>query len=585
MDILEKIKSHLTIEQLVSQYVQLKPAGRNLKGLCPFHQEKTASFIVSPEKQIAWCFGCQKGGDIFGFIQEIESCDFKEAIKILGDKAGVDVHSAEFNQVKSAYITKDKKEVLYKIHEEAEKFYIQQLWDTEKGQKVLNYVRSRGIEDEFIKFFSLGFAPDSFEALYDFLISRNFQKKDLIDSGLISAKDTQSNNVYDKFRLRLMFPITDINAKIVAFGGRALSKDQEPKYLNSPETDIYYKGKILYGLNLVKNEIKLKNEVVLVEGYMDLIASYQAGVKNVVATSGTALTDNQLKILKRLTNNLVLCFDSDVAGQNAVYRAISLAQNFDFNIFIVTVPGVKDPGEYAVKNKSNFVELIKTKTLYIDFYLQSIQQEFDLSNMKGNKLAQDKIIPIIAGIKDPWEKESIVTKSALILRMSKKHLTGKVDSFSQSMRYHHHKIDDQNVVLNTKANDEAFGYILAFCELFSAKIPDFLEIIKKIPNLDLNDISKGIYNKIIEYYNSGAPVHQIINFSFLDREQTQYIKVLQLKFGDNFTNSQKEKIFNDAISKLKDRINFKERLDIKSTKDFSSPEALEYYKLKFLKKD
>src|SRR3989339_573485 len=583
MDLTEEIKSRISIEQLVAQYVVLKPAGRNFKGLCPFHQEKTPSFMVSKERQIAWCFGCQKGGDIFNFVQEIEHCDFKEAINILAEKAGIDVASTDFSKPSANFSqTKEKKEILSEIHEEINKFYVDQLWNTEAGKKVLHYVKKRGVQDEHIKKFLLGFAPDSFEDSYNFLLKKNFQKKDIISTGLINSKDTEGLNIYDKFRCRLMFPIKDSQNKIVAFGGRGLKKDQEPKYLNSPETEIYHKSKVLYGFNLAKDEIKTKDEVVLVEGYMDVIASYQAGVKNVVASSGTAISEYQIKFLKRFTNNFVFCFDTDSAGQEATFRAVEIAQNLDCNIFIVQVRDAKDPGDYAISNPSEFVDLIKNKIPYINFYLDKIKKDYDLNSLDDNKKAQKIIISLISGVKDDWEKDVYIGKAVLILNMDKKHLSGKVDNFLVSKKKLQQnpqkKEETEDNSLKRRANMEALEYILGFDDILALNLESFIDVIKENPDLDLEEHLKGIYNKIIEYYNSGAFVHEISKFSFLDREQNQYLKIIQLKLSDSsFTQSEKEQIFKKAISKLQDRANSKKRLNFKQNKDFSSIEELGNY--------
>ncbi|MEK7545390.1 MAG: DNA primase, partial [Patescibacteria group bacterium] len=237
MDLVADIKSHINVEDLVSSYVQLKRVGKNFKGLCPFHTEKSPSFYVSAEKQLAYCFGCQQGGDIFQFFQLIEGVDFSEALKMLAERAGLDY--AQYRSTMQKMPSKNEKQILLDAHEKATAFFETQLWETSAGATALEYIRGRGLSDETIRRFRIGFAPDSFDALYTFLSHENISKTSLIESGLVISKDTSGDRVYDRFRLRLMFPIKNAQGQIVAFGGRALKKDMEPKYLNSPETILY----------------------------------------------------------------------------------------------------------------------------------------------------------------------------------------------------------------------------------------------------------------------------------------------------------------------------------------------------------
>jgi DNA primase len=263
-DPVDEIKSRLSIEELVSSYVQLKKAGRSYKGLCPFHSEKTPSFVVSSEKQICHCFGCNKGGDIFTFIQEVEGISFPEALRLLADRVGVKI---EENKSKSVSVSKKEKDEFYRAHDLAAEFFEKQLLSSRDGEKVLEYLYKRGLTNETIKEFRLGFAPDSYDSLYPFLLKKGINKDILIQSGLVSAKNLSSDDIYDKYRQRLIFPILDNLGKICGFGGRALKKDQMPKYLNSPENIIYNKSKLLYGLYHSQKAIKEFDKILLVEGY------------------------------------------------------------------------------------------------------------------------------------------------------------------------------------------------------------------------------------------------------------------------------------------------------------------------------
>jgi DNA primase len=353
----EEIKNKLDIKEVIGQYLKLQKAGANYRALCPFHKEKTPSFFISPSRQIWHCFGCNSGGDIFSFIMKIENIEFKEALKLLAQKAGVEL-TYENPQIRS------QKQILIDINKEASKFFEENLW---KNKDVINYLVKRGLNQETIKEFHLGWAADEWQSVSNFLIKKGFKSKDIIDSGLAVAKNTE---IYDRFRSRIMFPIEDYSEGIVGFTGRIFQginplktiKDIEKigKYINSPQTLIFDKSKILYGLSKSKNYLRSQESTLLVEGQMDFLAAWQSGIKNIVATSGIALTAYQLKILKRYNNTLVLGFDMDEAGEKASERSIELALSKEFNVKILRLPEGKDLADYFINkaNKENIKDLI-----------------------------------------------------------------------------------------------------------------------------------------------------------------------------------------------------------------------------------
>ena len=380
-DPVQEIKDRLSIEDLVGQYVQLKKVGRNLKGLCPFHAEKTPSFIVSPEKQIAYCFGCNKGGDVFTFIQEVEGVDFNDALKLLAERAGVQFES---HSVKPQ-VTGRQKEQMFHMYELTTSFYEKNLFETSDGEKVLKYLSSRGLTDQTIRQFRIGYAPDSFEQTYKYLIGKGFNKQTIVSGGLGITKETTVEKIYDRFRGRLMFPVLDNLGRVVAFGGRALSKDQEPKYLNSPESVIYHKSNILYGFYGAKQKIKEKSEVVIVEGYFDVIASLQAGLINTVAPCGTALASKQLRLLKPFADTVVLAFDMDTAGQEAAKRSYEIAQEFEFNIKVAIMPEGKDPAEYAKQHGTELLNVISKALPYSDYIYRRTMEAYGTDTPAAKK--------------------------------------------------------------------------------------------------------------------------------------------------------------------------------------------------------
>ena len=316
MDEIELIKEKINVVDLISEYLPLKKAGVNFKGSCPFHQEKTPSFMVSPERGIFHCFGCGVGGDIFKFLMEKEGIEFKEALEILAQKAGVTLKRSSAPDK-----AKDLNDRLYEANTKAMQFFNYLLTTHPLGKKALDYLHSRGIKDETIKEFQIGYALNSWETLTKFLKKRGFKTEELILSGLgVSSK----RGCYDRFRGRVMFPLIDVRNRVIGFSGRVLGKE-EPKYINTPQTPIFDKKRFLLGLNLTKGIIKEKDEAIIVEGEMDMIMSYQEGIKNIVASKGTALTEDQVITLKKYTENISLCFDTDLAGDAASRRGIEIA--------------------------------------------------------------------------------------------------------------------------------------------------------------------------------------------------------------------------------------------------------------------
>ncbi len=387
-DSVADIKSRLSIEEVVAPYVQLKRTGRTLKGLCPFHAEKTPSFNVSPERQLAYCFGCHKGGDMFAFIEEIEGVDFKGALELLADKAGIDLEQYKTSASKTPRVSKDRKTELFRVNEEAMKFYQQLLWSTPEGKKVLGYLEGRGMVAKTIKDFGVGLSPDSYEETTAHLVQKKCSVEDLMEVGLVASKDTASEKLFDKFRLRLMFPIHDPQGRIIGFGGRALRQDEQPKYLNSPESVLYHKGEVLYGYYQAKSSIKVADFCVVVEGYMDVMASHQAGVTQAVASSGTALTEAQLKLISRLTSTVVFSFDTDAAGQEALRRAVLLAQTMELHLKIVRMPeGFKDPADCVKQDSALWQKAVNEAPFYLDYYLHDAEKRFDLTSSQGKEQA------------------------------------------------------------------------------------------------------------------------------------------------------------------------------------------------------
>lgn len=423
----EQIKERLSIEEVVSSYIKLDRAGANLKAKCPFHNEKTPSFFVSPDRNSFYCFGCGAKGDIFTFVEEFEGLDFKGALKILAEKAGVSLSG--WNKEKEG-----EKERLYKAMEESAKFFEKNLWE---NKEVLDYLKKRGLEEKTIKNFRIGFIKDDWRLLYSHLIRSRFTDAEIEKAGLSKKAEGNSSGeqrFYDRFRGRIMFPISDSSGRIIAFSGRIFHDDgKSAKYLNSPETPIFNKSSILYGLDKAKDSIRKNNFSILVEGQMDLVLSHQAGWRNTVATSGTALSDStvsrdnvvsNLGLLRRLSQNIVLAFDADKAGWNASMRAGSIALSLGMDVKAVSLPDGIDPadlisGVYSqtgdVKNGSDaWRASIRNSKHIILFLLDKVLRDCKDDSRKAGREIKEKVLPYVNAVSSSIEKDDFLKKISSI---------------------------------------------------------------------------------------------------------------------------------------------------------------------------
>ena len=403
MDDIELIKQKINIVDLIQEYLPLKKSGVNFKANCPFHSEKTPSFMVSPERQIFKCFGCEIGGDIFKFLMEKESIEFKEALEILAKKAGVTLQRKKGK--------KDGKERLFEANLKAQEFFHFILTKHKFGKGALGYLKSRGLTDEAIEQFGIGYAPNSWQSLTNFLLKRSFRSNELVDVGLAVS----SKSPYDRFRGRITFPIIDNKDRIVGFSGRVLTKG-EPKYINTPQTPIFDKSQTLFGIHRAKTEIKLKDAAILVEGEMDVILSHQAGIKNAVASKGTALTSGQIELLKRYSQNLILCFDTDLAGDAAARRGIEIAEAADMNLKVIQIEGGKDPAEIIQTDPKLWQNTVSAAIPIYDYYLKSVSSRFDSKDPTGIRQISAELMPIWAKINNDLVREHYIQKLAALLR-------------------------------------------------------------------------------------------------------------------------------------------------------------------------
>jgi DNA primase len=408
----ERVKQQADIVRVVGEYVRLKKTGKDFSGLCPFHQEKTPSFTVSPIKQIFYCFGCGKGGDIYNFVMEMERCEFPDALRLVAEKCGISIPkpkpSSPAERTQSSVRT-----TLVEMHREAQTFFVKQLQGTAEGKLARAYLEDRGLDKATIERFGIGYAPSGGDALLRHLKGK-YAEKLLAESGLVSRGE--GGRFFDRFRRRITFPIANDSGKIVAFGCRALGEDQ-PKYLNSPETPIYSKSNVLYHLDRAKEALRRSDFAVLVEGYMDAIAVARAGISNVVASCGTSLAEPQIKLLGRFTKRVIVNYDPDAAGQAATERSIAILLEQDFEVRVLALPGKADPDKFIREQGADaYIKLVKESPPYVD-YLIARARQMDMTTAEGKLRAVNFLLPYVQKIPNRILRSEWATRIAQQLRL------------------------------------------------------------------------------------------------------------------------------------------------------------------------
>lgn len=410
----EEIKKKLDIVEVINKFVPLKKRGRHFVACCPFHQEKSPSFVVSQDLQIYKCFGCGKAGDVFNFMEEYNRIDFKDALEDLAKMAGIKlIHNSKLSGEES------KRKKLYEINKEAAKFYHYILTSHDLGKEALAYVEKRGISKEIINKFLIGFAPRDSRLIINYLLKKGFKLEDLMENGSFGKSQYNRGQNYDRFQDRLIFPQIDFRDRVVGFSGRILPSSNNPnlaKYINSPETEIYHKSQMFFGLNLAKESIKKENTAIIVEGELDVISPFQAGIENVVAIKGTALTEEQLQLVRRYAETLILGLDSDFAGNKASIRSIELADKMDFEIRVLDLEGkYKDPDEAIKGDLAFFKRKLKEAESIWDFILNSSIKNYGVDSSKGKKMVLLTILPFLAKINNLVIRSDYLRKVAVAI--------------------------------------------------------------------------------------------------------------------------------------------------------------------------
>jgi DNA primase len=476
--VVEEIKSRLTIVECIEQYIKVEKAGKNYKALCPFHSEKSASFYISTERDSYYCFGCGKKGDIFSFVQEYEGLDFKTTLKQLAEKTGVPL--TDYSTVEQHG---DSKKVLYSILEDATLFFVHNL---NRTPSAVSYLQKRGVSPVTMETYRIGYAEDAWETLYLHLQKKGYTDKDIEDAGLIKMGQYKR---YDRFRNRIMFPFMDTNGRVIGFSGRTIGTDpKEAKYINSPETILFNKGKVLFGLYQAKDAIRTQKKVVVVEGQMDVIMTYQSGMQAVVASSGTAFSgdtyDDQgfvshLGIIKRFTDSIYLAFDNDKAGIKAMYKATLEALQTGFTVFCIEITGGKDMADIAREHPEKIQTLINTKQDAIMFFVSYLKN--NTSERIFYKSISEKIWPLVLYIQSSIEQAHILSKIATLIGISEQTLLDDFKKYKTDNTHYTQMVPEKKKEINAVI-DTLFG-ILFYLEhindetnkvLFESKLRDIL---------------------------------------------------------------------------------------------------------------
>ena len=539
-DIIEEIKSRCDIVDVISDYMQLKSSGSNYTGLCPFHSEKTGSFMVSKSKQIYKCFGCNAGGDVISFVMRYENVDFMDAVKILARRCGITLERniSEEEKQKIQEINKFRE-----IHTEAARFYFANLLGTKNPG--YEYLKKRGLSDKIIKKFGLGYSLNSWNSLMNYLLAKGYDKTDLVKCGLVTHK-TETNKYFDRFRNRVMFPIFNYNGKVIGFGGRVLDYSL-PKYLNSPETLVFNKRLNLYGLNISKKSIK-DDTLILVEGYMDLISLYQNNIENVVATLGTALTIEQARLIRKFAKNVIISYDSDQAGQNATLRAIDILLQADIKVKILNLKDCKDPDDFIKKyGFEGYKKAMEDSDYYIKYKIDILKKKYNLNNDSQKMSFVEEATFMLKKLKSPIEKDLYAKYLSDLTNISIESIRASVGIKVNS---NYNKTNKRNTNVHKKIEQMSKiqdGYLKV-----EAKFIKLLMENKNLRESLLQDINEQqfLFNETKEIFN------YIIKNRELDKITIDKIKSLNIseEYVNNIQNIQIEEINTYTLESTKNII-------------------------------
>lgn len=505
---IQQLKQYSDIERIISGYVPLSRKGRNLSGLCPFHSEKTPSFFVYPQTQSFYCFGCGAGGDVITFIRRIENLEYMEAVRFLAEKCGLTVPDSQQEDERAV-----QRRRILEINRETARFFHAQLM-SEQGKQAYDYLTRRGRDRKIIRHFGLGYAPEGWRVLSDYLKTKGFTEEEMVAANV--AVNSKRGSVYDRFRNRVMFPIIDLRGNVVGFGGRALD-DQGAKYLNTSDTPVFKKSRNLFAMNFAKTS--KQPGLILAEGYMDVIAIHQAGFDNAIATLGTALTDEQARLISQYTDKVILAYDSDGPGQAATKRAINIFDEVGVKVSVLSMTGAKDPDEFIQKyGRERFAMLLDGSSNALEFELSKIRSRFDISTADGKVNFLKEACKLFAGIRNPVEREVYLTQVANELEIAPQAIHAQIKSLDKQAlsrdRSRQRRDTDLYIGRMAAAKDDIqrkvnLRYAMAeegilYCLM---KNPDFWKIVSaRISEQDfVTDVNREIYRSMGQILEEGKP--------------------------------------------------------------------------------
>ena len=531
-ELIEQIKDANDIVSVVSEHVALKKRGKNYWGCCPFHNEKTPSFVVSEQKQIFTCFGCGATGDAIEFAKRYYNLDFSEAVEKLAGEYGISLEKNTFH---------DNREIYYKVNKLAANFFYKAF--TEKANKGYAYMKRRDISPAILKKFGIGYADAQWDSLYKYLLSQGVDKKIMLELGLVSES---KGKYYDKFRNRVIFPIINTSGKVIGFGGRAIDAEDNPKYLNSAESKIFQKKYNLYGLNISRQSVGKEGFIILVEGYMDTIALYQSGIENVAASLGTALTENQAKLIKRYTKDVILSYDADGAGRAAALRGLDILRKEECKVKVLHVTDGKDPDEYIKKNgKQAFLKLVENALPYGDYKLESAKKGFDLSKDEDKIDYIKKATDIIRQL-SPVEQEIYIKKTAKDLKIAEGAIRMELLGNDSTEKASFTPVrEEKEEVLNSEITpiERTLLKVMLTDESYISRISDFPQILESDFAIKIFEILKEEYLK-----------NQFIDLNkIMDGLTSEGAACLQEIVDDVIVGGNEEQVFNDCIRTWKDK--------------------------------
>jgi len=537
MSVIDEVKQRTDIVQVIGQYVTLTKSGKNLRGLCPFHSEKHASFFVYPEQQSWHCFGaCGTGGDAFSFVMKKEGIGFGDALRLLAQKAGVTIPS-RFDRDEG----KEEKEELYQINEAAALYFHNLLLNSPAGEKARNYAEDRGFLTKTIADFQLGFSLESWEALKQYLLEKGYQENALQQSGLVVAAD--NDRTHDRFRGRLMFPIRDARGRTIGFGARALD-DSMPKYINSSQSPLFDKGNNLYGIDLAAPAIRKQDLAIIVEGYMDVITAHQNGFNNVVASMGTAITETQVSTLKKLTRNLTLALDADTAGEEAMLRVVGYENILDAEIKVIILPAGKDPDDVIKEDAAKWQQLTEEALPIIDYTFGKVTTGLDLTTAGGKSLAIEKLLPTVAEINKIERQAHYIKELAYLVKTSEHTLESAINRMKSGPIKKRVQEPRQQVIARTSRQTGA-APLEEYCLALLLQHPEFKDIFEAFPPEYLEKSENR------EIYTIWQQVDDLT--SLKEELDTAMYEYLDLLTGKDIPSNQIEQRCTSCILRLKER--------------------------------